>query len=256
MTMQEILGTLRRAICTHRMIANGDKIAVGVSGGKDSLTLLAAMRAYQRFSPEKFELHAITIDMGFKNADPAAMRGLKDYAESLEVPFTSVETDIGEVVFDIRKESNPCSLCSKMRRGALCEAAKSLGYHKIALGHHADDLNETLLLSLFYEGRLSTFQPVSYMDRTQITLIRPLLYTEEKNIRAFARDLPVMKSACPADGGTKRKYMKDLIQSIQKDIPFVKQRIFGAITHPERYRLFTEEAKERSGGKTVRKHTE
>lgn len=237
MTLQNILSTTRKAVDEYSMIDDGDKVAVGLSGGKDSLVLLKALSAFRRFSTHPFSLYAITIDMGIGNVD---FEPLKKFCEEENVPYHIEKTDIGEIIFDIRKEKNPCSLCSKMRRGALNTTLKELGCNKLALGHHADDLIETMLLSLFYEGRLSTFAPVSLMDKSGVTLIRPLIYTYEKNITAYANsaNLPITKSPCPANNETKREYMKNLIKTIQKDIPFAKERMFGAITSPDRYNLF------------------
>ncbi len=235
MTLQNILSSMRRATSEFNMIADGDRIAVGLSGGKDSLVLLKALSVFRKFSPEKFELVAITIDMGLGNID---FEPLIEFCKQEDVEYHIEHTDIGDIIFNVRKEKNPCSLCSKMRRGALNNALKTYGCNKLALGHHADDLVETMLLSFFYEGRLSTFAPISYMDRSGVTLIRPLIYTEEKNIAAYARDLPVAKNPCPADHETQREAMKKLIKHIQKDIPFAKDRMFGAITSPDRYNLW------------------
>ncbi|MBR5173341.1 MAG: tRNA 2-thiocytidine biosynthesis protein TtcA, partial [Clostridia bacterium] len=178
-----------------------------------------------------------TIDMGLGTID---FDPLIKFCEQESVPYHIEHTDIGPVIFDVRKEKNPCSLCSKMRRGALKDVINKLGCNKLALGHHADDVLETMLLSFIYEGRLSTFAPISYMDRSGVTLIRPLVYTQEKNISAYAKNegLPVAKSPCPADHETKREYMKNLVKSIQKDVPFAKDRILGAIYHPERNNLW------------------
>jgi len=249
MSLQNLLSGMRKAVTEYSMIHDGDKIAVGLSGGKDSLALLTVLKAYQRFSPEKFELKAITIDMGFPTADYSQ---IQKYVDELNVEYEIVKTDIAEIIFDIRKEKNPCSLCSKMRRGALNTAVTKRGYTKLALGHHADDLVETMLLSLFYEGRLSTFSPVSYMDRTGVTLIRPFILIEEKNILAFSKNLPVAFNPCPADKQTNREYMKNLIKSVQKDIPIAKERMLGAITHPERNNLWDKcicDIKRNNGGK-------
>ena len=224
--LQRLLSTMRNAAQKFNMIANGDKIAVGLSGGKDSLALLSAMAAYRLFAPQRFELAAVTVDMGFKGMDLAPLTA---FCKDLGVPYTIVKTDIAEVIFDIRKESNPCSLCSKMRRGALNTEIVKQGYGKLALAHHADDMAETMLLSLLYEGRLSTFMPVSYLDRTGVTVIRPFIYTPEKDIKAYSKYVPVVKNPCPADKHTQREYMKELIKTIQKDIPFAKERILTAI---------------------------
>ena len=235
MSLQQILSPLRRAITDYNMIQDGDKICVGLSGGKDSMVLLKALATYRIFSPQKFTLGAITIDMGIGNPD---FSNLIKFCEELQVDYHIEHTEIGDIIFNVRKESNPCSLCSKMRRGALNTALIERGYNKLALGHHADDLIETFMLSLFYEGRLSTFAPLSFMDRSGVTMIRPLIYTKEKDIVSVAKELPVFKNPCPADHETQRQYMKDLLKSIQKDIPFVKDRMFGAITNPDRYNLW------------------
>ncbi len=238
MELQRLLSPARKIIEEYGMIKNGDKIAVGLSGGKDSVTLLYIMAGLRRFYPEKFDLVAITVDMGLKDSSVEEKKALADLCEQLNVPYKVLNTDIAEIIFDVRKEKNPCSLCSKMRRGALNDAAKELGCNKLALGHHADDLIETLFLSMFYEGRLSTFAPVSEMDRSGITLIRPMLYIEEKDISAFIKGKPVLHNTCPADKHTRREYVKKLLNDLKKDIPFVKKRIHGAITHPERNNLF------------------
>lgn len=236
MTLQKILSSVRRAISDLQLIQSGDRIAVGVSGGKDSLCLLAALAAYRRFSPEPFILHAVTVDMGL-GADYSAVAA---YCADLNVPLHIERTDIGEVIFHVRKEKNPCSLCSKMRRGALSSVSKTLGCNKIALGHHADDLIETFLLSLFYEGRLSTFAPKAYMSRSDVTVIRPLVFLGEADIAAFVRDakLPVTANPCPADHATQRQYVKDLIKRISRDIPIARERMIAAVTHPERNNLW------------------
>jgi len=240
MTIQNILSPLRRAVSDYKMINDGDNVAVGLSGGKDSLTLLTALAAYRRFSPEKFTLSAVMIDLGFKETDKTQIAAIAKHCECLNVPFTLIPSDIAEIVFEHRKEKNPCSLCSKMRRGALCSYAKENKINKLALGHHADDLSETFLLSMFYEGRLSVFKPVSFMDKTDVTVIRPLILTEEKDISAFAKQnkLPVLFNPCPADKNTKREYVKNLIKSVSKEIPCAKNNLFGAIISKDRYNLF------------------
>nr|WP_307991516.1 ATP-binding protein [uncultured Niameybacter sp.] len=228
MKIQHLLSYVRRAVQDYNMIEEGDRIAIGISAGKDSLALLLALRHLQYFYPKKFEIEAITISLGFSNFD---LSKVKEFCEKLGVRYTVYETQIAQIVFEERKESNPCSLCSKMRKGALNEIAKELGCNKIALGHNKDDINETLLMSLFYEGRIHTMSPVTYLDRSELTLIRPLIYTPEKDIKYFAKKegLPVVKSPCPADGVTRRETTKQLIYSLEKEIPQLSNRLFGAI---------------------------
>lgn len=234
MPLQKILSHLRKAVQTYDMIHDGDKITVGLSGGKDSVTLLAALAAYRRFSSEKFELDAVTVDMGL-GADFAP---LKEFCASLNLPYRIVETQIGEIIFNARKEKSPCSLCSKMRRGALNNAVIENGGKVLALGHHFDDVAETFMLSLLYEGRLSAFAPKSYMDRSGVTLIRPLILARESDILPVAQDLPVIKNPCPVDRITQREYMKNLLKRIYKDIPCAKTCIMSALSHPERNNLW------------------
>ena len=231
--IKRILSYTRRALDDYGMIRPGDKIAVGVSAGKDSLTLLCAMAQLRRFYPVPFELHAITIDMGFKEKmDFAPIRAL---CETLNVPYTVIPTEISKIIFDIRKESSPCSLCAKMRRGALHNAAKELGCNVVALGHHFDDAVETFMLNLFFEGRLGCFSPVSYLSRTELRLIRPMIYLPEKDVRYFANkaELPVIKSPCPADGNTQREEMKQLLQKLDRENKGLRYRIFGAMQRGE-----------------------
>lgn len=231
--MQQILSTMRKAIESYDMIASGDRIAVGVSGGKDSMVLLKALKDYSRFSEKPFEVVGLTIDMfGDGEFNP-----VKEYCEKEGIEYHVIPSDIYKIVFEERKEKNPCSLCSKLRRGMLNTTAIKLGCNKLALGHSSDDMVHTFLLSLFYEGRISTLSPVSYLDRTGMTVIRPLILTDEKDIISASKQVPVIKSKCPVDKHTQREYTKDVIKGIQKEIPFVKDRIFGAITHPERLNL-------------------
>jgi len=239
--MKEILGCIRRADQDFGMIKAGDKVAVGVSGGKDSLLLLYAMALYRKFCPEPFELEALTLTMGM---EPFDVSGIRELCERLEVPYIVRETEIGKVIFEERKEKNPCSLCAKMRRGALNELCVERGINKLALGHHRDDAEETLLLSLFYEGRLHTFQPVTYLSRTGITQIRPMLYISEKNIIHQARvlNLPVVKSPCPADGYTKRQDMKELLDYICRKIPNARDQMLSALRNKEQYGLWDDRA--------------
>ena len=226
--LRKIVSLSRKAIEDYNMIEDGDSIAVGVSGGKDSLALLCALSELKNYYPKRFDLKAITLDMGY-DADWSKVR---DLCESLNVEYTVKKTQIKEVIFDIRKEQNPCSLCSKMRRGALNEAAKELGCNRVALGHHNDDAVETFFLSLFYEGRISTFAPVTYLDRTGIYQIRPMIYVSERDIRGAAKNnnFPVSKNPCPADGATKREEIKDLIKDLEKRFDNkLKKRLFTAI---------------------------
>ncbi len=226
--MQRILSYMRRAVDDYSMIEDGDRIAVGVSGGKDSVTMLMGLAALRRFYPKKFELEAITLDMGFEGAD---FSPIADLCAELGVNYTVVKTDIKAVVFDIRKESNPCALCAKMRKGALNEKALELGCKKVALGHHNEDVIETFFLSLFYEGRLNCFSPVTYLDRKGVTLIRPLVYAPEKLVKSFARnnEIPIVKNPCPADGNTKRQKMKEFVSQQHAVDKGFKERVFGAI---------------------------
>jgi len=230
--MKRILSYVRRAIEDYNMIEEGDRIAIGVSGGKDSLTLLCALKELQRFYPKKFELEAITLDMGFKDADFSKVQKM---CEKIGVNYTVKPTNIAEIVFDIRKEKNPCSLCAKLRRGALHNAALELGCRKVALAHHFDDVLETFFLSLFFEGRINCFSPVTYLDKKDIYLIRPMIYTPEKDIKGLVKrmNFPVVFNPCPANGHTKRQYMKDLIRQLNKENKGLKKRIFGAIQRSE-----------------------
>ena len=233
--MQRVLSFLRRACDQYNLIDDGDKIAVGVSGGKDSLALLKALKDYSRFSPKKFSVVGITIDMFNDNS----FGKIADFCKENDIEYHVVPSNIYEIVFNERKEKNPCSLCSKLRRGMLNTTAIKLGCNKLALGHSADDLVHTFMLSLFYEGRLSTFSPKSYLDRTGITVIRPLTLCDEKYIISASKNLPVTKSKCPVDKHTQREYVKDLLKHIKQEIPFAQDRIFGALTHPERNNLFS-----------------
>lgn len=226
--LKRILSFTRRAVDDYSMIEEGDRIAVGVSGGKDSLTLLCALAEMRLFYPKKFELVAVSVDMGFEGAD---FSQIAELCSRLCVPFHVVPTQISKIIFEARKESNPCSLCAKMRRGALHSAAVELGCNKVALGHHFDDVVETFMLNLFFEGRIGCFQPVTYLSRMNITLIRPMIYMPEKDVRYFSSkiDLPVMKSPCPADGNTEREEMKKLLSELERQNKGLRYRIFGAI---------------------------
>ena len=231
--MQKMLSYVRRAVDQYHMIEEGDVIAVGVSGGKDSLVLLAALANLRRFYPKSFTLKAITLDMGYEEMD---FTPIAELCKQLQVEYIIRKTDIKTIVFDIRKEENPCSLCAKMRRGALNDAAKEEGCNKVALGHHYDDVIETLMMSLLYEGRINCFLPMTYLDRRDITVIRPMIYAPESYIRSLVRrqNLPVVHNPCPADGNTKREEIKQLLRTLEKNNHGVRQRLFGAI---QRYPL-------------------
>jgi len=226
--MQHIFSRVRKAIEDFDMIDEGDKIAIGVSAGKDSLTMLYTLSFLRRFYPKKFEVAAFTVDMGFKGADFSAIKRLCD---ELNVEFKLIPSNIKEIVFDIRKEENPCSLCANLRRGILNSTAKEFGFNKVSLGHHLDDVVETFFLSLFYEGRIYCFQPKTYLDRTDITTIRPMIYVKEYEIKAAAKklNLPVIINPCPANGKTNRQRMKDFIKGLSSFHPATKDLIFGAI---------------------------
>lgn len=231
MTMQKLLSKARQAIQDFDMIQDNDKVAVGLSGGKDSLTLLHILKNYQRFSPQKFELIAITLNPGGVDNSP-----LYKLCEELDVEFHEVQTDIKEIVFDIRKEKNPCSLCANLRRGALNCTAKELGCTKVALGHHKDDAIETFLMSMAYEGRVSCFSPKSTMDKQNITIIRPMIYIEEWMTKKATKEYnyPVIENPCPADGLTKRQDIKELVARLNKEIPGAKKNIFGALNNSDK----------------------
>ena len=225
--MQKLMGLVRRCVEDYDMIAPGERIAVGISGGKDSLVLLQLLAGLRAYSDKHFELEAITIDMGL-GMDYTPVR---EFCDSLQVPYTVVETQIGPIIFDHRKEKNPCSMCSKMRRGALNQAILDRGIRKIALGHHYDDAVETFVMSLIYEGRISCFQPVTDLDRTGVIQIRPMLYVHERTVDNFATrmNLPVVENRCPVDKNTKREEIKKLVYDLSKTYPDLKERIFGAM---------------------------
>ena len=226
--LNDFTGTVRRAVDDYNMINEGDRVAVGVSGGKDSLLLLVALKHLQRFYPKPFELEAITIELGFDGMDFSPVAEL---CSSLSIPYTRVNTDIKEIVFDVRNEDNPCSLCAKMRRGAINSAITERGISKLALGHHFDDAVETFMMSLLFEGRLSCFRPVTFLDRTGVTQIRPLIYAGEQKIANVARalDLPVVENPCPQDKTSKRWEIKQLLAGLAADDPDIKSKIFGAM---------------------------
>ncbi len=228
MKLQKLLSYVRRAVEDYNMIEQGDKIAVGISGGKDSICLLLALKNLQRFYTKQFELEAITVSLGLPNAN---YDDIQRFCDEIGVNYTVVNTDIGQIIFEERKEKNPCSLCAKMRKGALNDMAEQLNCNKVALGHNKDDIVETFFMSLFYEGRIHCFSPVSFLDRKQIYSIRPLMYVPEPEIKGFIQKsgISIVKNPCIADGNTKRQETKQLLQSLSKDYKNLQEKVFGAI---------------------------
>ena len=228
MKLQQLLSYTRKAVDEYQMIEKGDHIAVGISGGKDSLTLLYALHGLKRFYPQTFNLSAITVDLGYEKCD---FSPVVELCRELDVPYKIVKTDIAHILFEERKESNPCSLCAKMRKGALNQAVKEMGCNKVAYAHHKDDIIETMLLSLIFEGRFYSFSPRTYLDRMDLTVIRPIMFVDEADVIGFKNkyDLPVEKSPCPVDGYTKRQYAKELLRDLTKEHPGTKERMFTAI---------------------------
>lgn len=228
MQLQRLLSYTRKAVDEYSMIQEGDHIAVGISGGKDSLTLLYALHGLKRFYPQKFELSAVTVDLGFENFN---LEPIQNLCKELEVPYKVVKSDIYDILFHVRQESNPCSLCAKMRKGALNEAVKEMGCNKVAYAHHKDDIIETMLLSLIFEGRFYSFSPKTYLDRMDLTVIRPMMFIDEMEVIGFRNkySLPVVKGKCPVDGHTKRQYAKELLRELNKEHPGTKERMFHAI---------------------------
>lgn len=232
MTLQQLLSLTRRCIDTYGLIKEGDHIAVGVSAGKDSLSLLVTLNALRRFYPKKFTLSAITVDLGIGNMD---LEPVKKLCESLDIPYYILNTEIADVLFKIREESNPCALCAKLRKGALNEKALEIGANKIAYAHHKDDMIETAFMAMIFEGRFYTFSPSTYLDRTGLTVIRPFIFVNEADIIGFAKqqNLPVCKNPCPMDGVTKREYVKNLIKKIYVENPGSDKRLFQAVIDAE-----------------------
>ncbi len=225
--VQKLIGLVRRCVEDYQMIVPGDRIGVGVSGGKDSLALLVFLAELRKYNSHPYELEAITVDMGLG----MDYSGIQSLCEQLQIPFHLIKTEIGPIIFDHRKEKNPCSMCAKMRRGALNQALLDRGLNKLALGHHYDDAVETFLMSLIYEGRISCFQPVTDLDRTGIIQIRPMLYIHERTIDNFVnrQQLPVLQNRCPVDKQTKREEIKKLVYELSQTYPDLKERIFGAM---------------------------
>ena len=233
--MRKILSLTRKVCEEYSLIQKGDKIAIGISGGKDSLSLLYVLSQYKKYILNDFEIVAIAVDLSGGKNDYSK---IKKFCEILNVDFIIVPSNVFEIVFEIRKEKNPCSLCANLRRGLLNSKAKELGCNKVALGHHRDDLIETFLLSLFFEGRMSTFKPSSYLSRTDITVIRPLLYCEEKDLAKESINFPILKNLCPADKNTQREKAKSILATLESLYPNCKEKLFNAIIHKERYNLF------------------
>lgn len=228
MKLQQLYSYTRKAIEDYNLIEDGDKIAIGISGGKDSLTLLYALAGLRRFYPNHFDLIAVTVNLGFENFDTSVIAEL---CQTLEVPYYTIDTDIARIIFEERKENSPCSLCAKMRKGALNQAIKELGCNKVAYAHHMDDVIETAFLSMIFEGRFYSFPPKIYMEDSDLTIIRPMIYVSESEVKGFQNKytLPVVKNPCLVDGSTKREYVKNLIRQMNLDHPGVKPRLFHAI---------------------------
>ena len=228
MKLQRLLSLIRQAVDQYEMIEEGDHIAIGISGGKDSLTLLRGLAHLQKIYPKHYSQSAITVDMGI---DTMNLEPIKALCQEIQVPYEIVPTEIGKILFDIRKETNPCSLCAKLRKGALNNKALEMGCNKIAYAHHKDDLIETAMMSLLYEGRFYAFSPVTHLDRTDLTVIRPLMFVSEADVKGFRNkyQLPVCKNPCPMDGHTRREYVKNLIHTLNMENPGVKDRLFRAV---------------------------
>jgi len=229
MDLQQLLSVTRKAVDEYRLIDQGDTIAIGLSGGKDSMAMLYALSALRNFYPKQFDLKAITVDLGFENKNSREI--LQSFCNSMDVPFHFVETNIGHVVFEDRKEKNPCALCAKLRKGALNRNALLLGCNKIAYAHHRDDLIETFLMSLIFEGRIHTFSPYTYLSRTGLTVIRPMMFLEENDIVNFKNHyhLPVISNPCPENGNSRREWAKEKIRQLDSENPGTRQNLFAAV---------------------------
>ena len=227
--MQRVLSYIRRAVDDYNLISEGDRIAVGVSGGKDSVLLITALNALKRFYPKQFSLVGITLDMGFD--EPTDFSAMREYFEKLGIEYRVKPTEIGQIVFNVREEDSPCSLCARMRRGALHDEAKALGCNTLALGHNRDDLLETFVMNMLYEGRLGVFSPMTYLDRKDITVIRPLALMPERDVVGAANrlELPILRQHCPADGNTSREETKNMLAALEKEKRGTMNKIFGAI---------------------------
>ncbi len=228
--MQKLLSYVRSACEHYDMIQQNDKIAVGISGGKDSLVLLTALCEMRRFYPVKYELVAVTLDPCFDNK-PTDYSQIEDICKNYGIDHVIKRTELYHIIFETRKEKNPCSLCARMRRGSLHDIAKELGCNKIALGHHSDDAVQTFFMNLFENGTAECFSPVSYLSRKDLTMIRPLVFTKEKDIERVAKklDLPVIVSKCPVDGNTNRAKTEEIIRSLEAQYPALKKKILNAL---------------------------
>lgn len=235
--MKKILGCIKKAVMNYSMIEDGDVIGVGVSGGKDSMVLLHALKLFQNFSPVQYDITAITLTMGFESFD---LENIVDFCKSIGIEHIVEETQIGKVIFEDRNQKNPCGMCARMKRARLSKVCQRYNIKKLALGHHADDAIETLLMSMFYESRIHTFTPVTYMDRSAITVIRPLVYAFEEDIENALKDvtLPIVKNPCPVDKHTKREYLKNLLNGIDKDIPHLKNRLLGCLENKDQLEIW------------------
>lgn len=235
--MKKVLGCIKKAVMNYSMIDDGDVIGVGVSGGKDSMALLYGLKLFQNFSPVKYEIKAISLTMGFENFD---LTSISDFCKTHDIEHIVEETNIGKIIFEERNEKHPCGMCSRMKRGRLSKVCNRNGISRLALGHHADDAIETLFMSMFYESRIHTFRPVTYMDRSGITVIRPLIYAFESDITdAVSRhNLPIISNPCPADKNTKRQYIKSMMNNFSKDIPHLKAQLLHALENKDQLEIW------------------
>lgn len=235
--MRKILGCIKKANLNYSMIEEGDVIGVGLSGGKDSMALLYALKLFQNFSPVPYDIKAITLTMGFESFD---LKSIQKFCESLQIEHIVEETKIGKIIFEERNEKNPCGLCARMKRGRLSKVCQTHQINKLALGHHADDAIETLFMSMFYESRIHTFKPVTFMDRSNITVIRPLIYAFELDIinAVKNKNLPTIKNPCPVDKNTKREYIKKLMVNLSDDIPNLRKQLLSALENQDQLEIW------------------
>ncbi len=235
--MKSVLGNVRRTIQENNLIVDGDRVAVGVSGGKDSMALIYILKAFQRFSPMKYDLCAATIDLGFNNFD---ILKTKKFCEEIGVPFIVEKTNISDIVFKTREEKNPCSLCANMRRGALASLLNNNGYNVLALGHHSDDAVETMFMNMLYTGKIKTLEYKSFLSKTEITVIRPFLNTKEADIKGIVNkyDIPITKNPCPVDNKTTREEVKNLLKDIYKSVPNSRQSILTSMKNEDQFKLW------------------